>query len=311
MNKNFDRAAEDLGNIVGLEHINLIVGDHRTATTFYVTGLGFTRDPYLNPHEGNMWVNMGRSQFHLPVAMPGQAAQILRGHIGMVVPNLADTVTSLEMVKGLLKDTKFAFTARSSRIDVTCPWGNSLRVFAPDVKRFGPIQIGVPYVEFNVGAGTADGIARFYSEVMGGHVSIENETARRVGAKDGSGGKRMLKVARVSVGFRQELVFREKAGSQPEYDGHHLQLYVANFSKPHDQMVKIGMEMEESNQHQYRFYDIVDPKNGKKLFSIEHEIRSMTHPLYARPLVNRNPAITNNAFAAGNESLSWHIPYAV
>ena len=310
MKKRYDRAAEDLGNIVGLEHVNLIVGDHATATTFYITGLGFTRDPYLNPHARNMWVNMGRSQFHLPVAMPGQSAQVLRGHIGMVVPNLADTAKSLAMVKGLLKGTQFAFTVRNSRIDVTCPWGNSFRVFDPDVKRFGPVQIGVPYVEFNVGAGTADGIARFYRDVLGGHASVETGAVRG-GAKNGSGAKRPLKVAHVSVGYRQELVFRETAGPLAEYDGHHLQLYVANFSKPHAQMVKAGMQMEESNQYQYRFYDIVDPKNGKKLFRIEHEIRSMTHPLYARPLVNRNPAITNNAFASGNESLSWHLPHAV
>jgi hypothetical protein len=303
MKKRYDRAAEDLGNIVGLEHVNLIVGDHATATTFYITGLGFTRDPYLNPHARNMWVNMGRSQFHLPVAMPGQAAQILRGYIGMVVPNLADTAKSLTMVKGLLKGTQFAFTVRNNRIDVTCPWGNSMRVFAPDVKRFGPMQVGVPYVEFNVGAGTAEGIARFYRDVMGGHVNVKAGAAR--------GGKRPLKVAHVSVGYRQELVFRETAGPQAAYDGHHLQLYVANFSKPHDLMAKAGMDIEESNQHQYRFYDIVDPKNGKKLFQIEHEIRSMTHPLYARPLVNRNPGVNNNAYAAGNEALSWHVPHAV
>ena len=68
--------------------------------------------------------------------------------------------------------------------------------------------------------------------------------------------------------------------------------------------------MQESNQFQYRFYDIVDPKSGKKLFRLEHEIRSMTHPMYARPLVNRNPAINNNAYASGYESLSYAPPYS-
>jgi hypothetical protein len=33
--------------------------------------------------------------------------------------------------------------------------------------------------------------------------------------------------------------------------------------------------------------DIVDPKTNKKLFSIEHEVRSLKHPMYRRPLVNR------------------------
>jgi hypothetical protein len=33
---------------------------------FYVTGLGLTRDPYLMVADSNMWINAGRSQFHLP-----------------------------------------------------------------------------------------------------------------------------------------------------------------------------------------------------------------------------------------------------
>jgi hypothetical protein len=31
-------------------------------------------------------------------------------------------------------------------------------------------------------------------------------------------------------------------------------------------------------------------------------VRSMRHPLYARPLVNRNPAISNVAYVPGQES---------
>ena len=37
----------------------------------------------------------------------------------------------------------------------------------------------------------------------------------------------------------------------------------------------------------------VDPDSGENLYELEHEVRSVTHPLYARPLVNRNPAQTN------------------
>ena len=59
---------------------------------------------------------------------------------------------------------------------------------------------------------------------------------------------------------------------------------------------------EESDQYQYRFQDIVEPDSGKVLFTIEHEVRSMTHPLYARPLVNRNPTQTNRNYAAGYDA---------
>lgn len=43
--EDFDRSAEDPGNIVGLEHVNVQVGDQRLATLFNVTGLGLTRAP--------------------------------------------------------------------------------------------------------------------------------------------------------------------------------------------------------------------------------------------------------------------------
>ena len=41
----FDRAAEDLGNSIHLEHVNVQVPDQRLAALFYVAGLGLTRDP--------------------------------------------------------------------------------------------------------------------------------------------------------------------------------------------------------------------------------------------------------------------------
>jgi hypothetical protein len=50
----FDRAAEDLGNAIHLEHVNVQVPDQRLATLFYVAGLGLTRDPYLMVSDTNM-----------------------------------------------------------------------------------------------------------------------------------------------------------------------------------------------------------------------------------------------------------------
>jgi hypothetical protein len=34
----------------------------------------------------------------------------------------------------------------------------------------------------------------------------------------------------------------------------------------------------------------------------------MRHPMYARPLVNRNPAQSNRSYAPGYEALSWSLP---
>lgn len=286
MRKQFNRAAEDLANAVALEHVNVKVPDQRLATLFYVTGLGLTRDPYLMPGVVNMWINVGRSQFHLPTGK----AQVLRGRVGLVVPDLKFLAQSLQAVRADLKNTKFAYRAGKGHIDVTCPWGNKYRCHRPAAK-FGPAVLAMPYVLFDVPAGAAKGIARFYREIL--------ETAAAVRKFE------KAPAALVAAGDRQQLIFREAKGKPAKYDGHHLQLYVNNFSRPHAKLREHGLITEESNQYQYRFRDIVDPDSGKLLFAIEHEIRSMTHPLYARPLVNRDPAQTLTAFAPGYDARPW------
>ena len=80
----FDRTVEDLGNAVWMEHTNVTVPDQTLSTLFYLSALGFTRDPYLMPGLENMWINIGRSQCHLP----SRGTQRLRGTIGIVVPEL-------------------------------------------------------------------------------------------------------------------------------------------------------------------------------------------------------------------------------
>jgi len=69
---------EDVGNIVLLEHINVQVPDQSLATLFYIVGMGFTRDPYMNVGLRNMWANVGEQQFHLPTRPP----QAIQGRIG-------------------------------------------------------------------------------------------------------------------------------------------------------------------------------------------------------------------------------------
>ena len=68
------------------------------------------------------------------------------------------------------------------------------------------------------------------------------------------------------------------------------------------------MLTEESNAYQYRFEHIVDLDTDETLFEIEHEIRSLTHPLYARPLVNRNPAQSQQSYQMGGDEWDWTHP---
>lgn len=286
----FDRAVEDIGNIVMLEHVNTRVSDQQLAVTFYVMGLGLTRDPYMMAGTTNMWINVGKSQFHLPTH---QQAQVLTGHTGLVVPHREALLERLVAVKDALASTEFSFAERNDYVEVTCPWGNRIRCYEPGV-RFGAMRMGMPYVEIDTPKGTADGIARFYTEIM--------NTAAAVGADGG------VPVARVSAGDGQVLQFRETGAPLPDYDGHHIAVYLADFSGPYKKLLERGMVSEESDQHQYRFLDVFDPADGKALVRIEHEVRSMRHPMYARPLVNRDPRMNNRNYVPGYEHSTAAMP---
>ena len=230
-----------------------------------------------------MWVNIGKNQIHMPTGEP----LVFRGAIGIVVPDREELLERFQGVKKALKETKFKFKETNDYVQARCPWGNKVRLYTPDPVRFGYINLGIPYVEFDVPAGAADGIARFYREIFDTPATVEN----------GSG-----KTARVPVGVRQELRFKETDKKIPEFDGHHLQVYVADFGGPHEKLQKRDLITEESDRCQYRFEEIVDLDTGKVLFEIEHEIRSMTHPLYNRPLVNRNPHQTNRHYILGGDA---------
>ena len=281
MQQAYDRAAEDLGNSVHLEHVNVQIPDQRIAGLFYVVGLGLTRDPYLNVADNNMWVNVGRSQFHLPTGEP----QVLRGHTGIVMRGPRGAAgAALERAQ----------TARR----------HALRLQRAQRPRRGDLPLGQPHPLLRAGRGAVRPRSRsaspmssstcrsapprvsraFYREMIGTPAEVANG--------DGT-------VARVKVGKQQHLLFRETDRPQPDFDEHHIQIYVADFSGPHRRLNERELVSREDNQYQYRFRDIVDLDSGRHLFTIEHEVRSLTHPMFLRPLVNRNPAQTDRNYSAG------------
>jgi hypothetical protein len=281
----FDRSRDDVGNVIHLEHVNTKVPDPLLATVFYVSGLGLTRDPYLMTGIDNMWVNVGQSQFHLPTG----PAQVLRGTVGLVLPDLASLSRRLESVASRLAGTAFRFDVAPEGIAVTSPWGNRIFCHAPD-PAFGPFQLAMPYVRFEVPEGTAEGIAAFYREIIGTWARVRKEEGGRV--------------AEVGAGIWQTLRFAETSSPLPPYDGHHVQIYLADFSGPHRKLAQRGLISEESDAHQYRFVAIVDPGSGDLLFEIEHEVRSLRHPLFGRPLVNRDPRQSNIDYHPDHDALS-------
>ena len=206
----YDRRAEDIGNIVEFGHLNIRVPDQQRAVLFYVMGLGLTRDPYLVTGIDNAWINVGTCQFHLPVG----PAQVLRGATGLVMADLDGLMNRLAAIEPRLEDTQFTFARAGAQVNVTCPWGNRIRVHAPDASRFGSMTLGMPYVEIDARPGTAAGIARFYTQVL---------DAPAQSGEDASG-----VFARVPAGLGESLVFREKRGAEAPYDGHHIQIAVAD-----------------------------------------------------------------------------------
>lgn len=282
-----DYAEEDVGNIVGLEHVNVQVPNQAMATAFYIVGLGMTRDPYLNIGLGNMWANVGEQQFHLPT----RTSQKINGHIGLVFPELGSLRERLSTVEALLKESQFSWSDRQDYIAVTCPWGNHFHCHAAG-SAFGDMALGISYVEFLVPAGVVAAIAHFYQKVLEASAQVE---------ENGNG-----RVAHVMIGRNQSLRFRETLEAAAAYDGHHIAIYVANFSRPYAFLKARGLISEDVRNHQFRFKSIVDPESCDVAFLLEHEVRSLHHPMYQRPFINRDPNQSQRNYCRGRDAINSH-----
>ena len=281
----YDRSSQDTGNFIALDHLNLTVPDQQLATLFYIVGLGFTRDPYMTVGLNNIWVNIGNQQIHLPTR---DTPQVVRGRIGLVVPNLDELVTRLNQVEEQLENSNFSFTSHDTYVEVYDPWGNEFRCH-PSGSHLGGYSLGLEYLLFNVPLDSSKGIGNFYKEILGASVNFDDRRDAKSTTVNFAGGT-------------QALIFRETKSPQMPYDNHHIAIYIADFSEPHRKLDKMGLITEESNESQYRFDTIIDPKTGKNLYNLEHEIRSLMHPLYGRALVNRNPMQSLQNYKQGSDS---------
>eukprot|EP01089_Gocevia_fonbrunei_P002381 TRINITY_DN12354_c0_g1_i1.p1 TRINITY_DN12354_c0_g1~~TRINITY_DN12354_c0_g1_i1.p1 ORF type:complete len:316 (+),score=41.48 TRINITY_DN12354_c0_g1_i1:34-981(+) len=301
---------DDVGGIVHLEHINITVPDQLLASLFYAEGLGFTRDPKTR-FGGTMWINVGDTQIHLPT-QPKNSQQLC-GHIGIVTPSLSELSSRLEKIKTRFQDTKFAFAPHSTPlsqfeysyavqpkttsdsvdwIEVKCPWGELTIRFYERQIYFD--KSGLPenkslrlvYVEENCNPGTAERIVKFYKDKFNANGSVSTVGSR--------------KMARIQVGGHQELLFREAETPVPEFQGHHICIYISDFSgtykkfKDSDLLYKHNTFddkyetlSEALTNHQFRICDFKNDDDEELLHRLEHEVRSLVHPYYMRPLVNR------------------------
>jgi hypothetical protein len=309
---------QDVGNIVLLEHINIDIDSQDVASIFYCGGLGLTRDPFDKVSTNTSWINIGYQQIH---ATNTGDTQVLDGMIGIVLPDINLIERNLKRVQIKLQGTKFAFNRKKMNrssgqsefihsvlnsgedsddtidyLQVTCPYGNTFNVYqsepletpsdsSPKVTTSLSIHggIGIIYVLFNCERGRSKSIADFYNDKLSANTI----------AKDG--------YCRVSVGPCQELLFRE-VDSVQEYTGYHIAIYISNFSGTFkkidsNNLIWYGPRFSDHvttlsdalQWKQFRFKDLKE--QGTLVFTLEHEIRSMYHPSYRRPLVNRYGSI--------------------
>ena len=252
-------------------------------------GLGLTRDPYLMAGLENMWVNVGRGQFHLPTrATP----QVVRGTTALVMPDLDALLKRLDYAKKYLEGTKFSFREAGDVVETTCPWGNRIRVHAPDPDSSARCASACRM---------SNSTCRPAPTSRASPSSIPRSSAASPASRRTSAGSTPGPAPRLTA----RSSYRETKKKQPEYDGHHIQITLADFSGPHKKLLERGLITEESDQHQYRFLDIVDVDTNKPLFRIEHETRSMRHPMFNRVFVNRNPEMNNRNFVPGHEVGIW------
>lgn len=313
----------DRSTLTLLEHVNLNVPSQEHVVPFYFGLLGCGLDPRKaanlaqNSPKRTLWANCGRgSQFHLPY---GDPAQRIPGHIGLRFDSLEGLTARLEEFRACYDSAERGEDPSTGRsfIRITDHYGNvfvcrakqdggaSKEFRQPYIRpseteqwgefatKYGKMdtECWIDYVEFYCPKGAASKIAEFYESVL-------DATTYSFEIGDG------LSIAIIAVGNVDELgradqsiLFRETTEQIPDYDGHHIALYVGESGADFEQAFKNAQlanvvwcnprfqdqadSLEEARkEQQFRFKDIVDMETGERIMELEHEMRSINHPAW-------------------------------
>lgn len=195
-------------------------------------------------------------------------------------------------------------------IEATDPWGQRF-LLVEGLPGF-PCPAGIAELRLPCFPGTAHLIARFYSEVVGARV-VEN-SGGDVGGDGGAGGAPSERGAGCCVflgpgsclRFTEDDTLGEHTAQAVErlWSGWHVAFYVASFSPAFQSVLGLGLNLLDHPyrdkspdlpaalaNRQFRFKDIVHldafGKRGELLYCLGHEVRSLHHPAYLRPLRSR------------------------
>lgn len=142
--------------------------------------------------------------------------------------------------------------------------------------------VGLRAVRFDVPAGAAAPICRFYDAIFRAATRLLHKKTTCV----------------VKIGHNQALEFVETDDDVPAYDGHHVCLYVngqqfidiydalfvrgLHYSNPRFPQARVHSIYDALQHHEFRFKDIADlsvPAHPHPIvYELEHEIRSLNHP---------------------------------
>ena len=211
----FDRAAEDLGNSIHLEHVNVRYRTSVWRSCSMSPGSGSRAIPYLMVSDNNMWINVGRSQFHLPSGKP----QVLRGHTGLVIAGREALLERLHRVAQASSPARASASPSTTTMSKRPARGaTACAAMSRTPSASAASRLAFPMSSSTCRSAPRKRIADFYPAVIGTPAQVQNG--------DGT-------VARVQVGKDQYLHFRETDRPLPDFDGHHVQIYVADFSGPY------------------------------------------------------------------------------
>lgn len=315
------RRIVDRSTLTLLEHVNINVPSHEYILPFYFILLGCGLDPRKarnldqNAKKKTLWANCGASQFHLPY---GETAQCIPGMIGLKFDSLAGLEERLLATAGEagVKESRVETddAGNKSSIRLVDYYGNVFLcraggnpvsdpslvqpIISPvETEAWGSIAStygrettdckGIDFVEFKCPLGVADRIALFYESVLDATTSVVEDKGSKVA---------MIAFGNIDESGKadQYLIFRETQEEIPQYDGHHIAMYVGESAADFEQAFKnakmagvVWVNPRFSDKahtlqgakdwKQFRFKDIVDMETGKKIFELEHEMRSIEH----------------------------------
>ena len=272
---------EYLPNVQGilhLEHFNFEGADHNLATVFFMNGMGFTRDPYRRTDETNMGVNIGMQQFHLP--QRGNPTPPFFGEVGLVVPDLPVLKARLDRLAdmGKFDGTPYHLTVLDENtMRVISPFGITLKLHAAGSLPFLK-PLGLSYVDIPVKPGKAVLLEKFYRELLNTpteFLDIDGENSLKV-----------------TYGPHQYVRFRERELEDYELYSFHVAYYVTDYNAYRDRVIEQGSLQGEGRGQVFFFDGPFDPDTGEEILKFTQEVRSVYHPDFMRPLVNRWPIVS-------------------